>query len=263
MLRLSLFLLLITSFVNAQSTSWSPKLYVFQNGMGFGDYNNEVKVLNELGYGGVSSVKKGGEELAKRIAIYEKAKLKVFSIYLDVSDKAIPEDIVKPMANSGCMIELTIRKAGPKTVEAVRQTTKMAAKNNIKVALYPHAGFSVATMKQGMDLIKKVNHPNLGVIFNLCHFLKSEKVETLEQVIESAGDRLFHVSTSGANLKGKAWGDLIKPLSEGDFPQERLFKALKKINYKGDVGLQCYGIKGDRKTNLKNSIKAWGNLTKQ
>ena len=145
----------------------------------------------------------------------------------------------------------------PKTVEAVRQTAEMAAKLKIRVALYPHHGFAIATMPQAMALIAKVDHANLGVMFNLCHFLKNEKAEDLESVLERAGTRLFGVSTCGANLGGQGWNDLIKPLDQGNFSQSRLMRALGKLDFAGPVGLQCYGVSGDKRTNLSRSIAAW------
>jgi hypothetical protein len=56
---------------------------------------------------------------------------------------------------------------------------------------------------------------------------------------------------------------LIQTLDKGSFPQESLFKILKKMQFKGPVGLQCYAIKGDRKTNLVASMKAWQELMKK
>ena len=76
-------------------------------------------------------------------------------------------------------------------------------------------------------------------------------------MLEKAGPRLFAVSTAGADLGGKNWGDLIQTLDQGDFPQKRLFLALKKLKFKGPVGLQCYAVRGDKKANLKKSIGAW------
>ena len=32
---------------------------------------------------------------------------------------------------------------------------------------------------------------------------------------------------------------------------------LKKLNFKGPVGLQCYAVRGDKRTNLKSSMAAW------
>ncbi len=248
---------------DAKPDSFGPKFYAFRNGVNFGSFENEAKTLKELGYDGINQVQAGDKKLAERIAAYDKVGLKVLSIYLNVDDKPIAAELVKPFENSGAIIELTIIKMTPKTVEAVRQTTEMAAKMKIRVALYPHHGFAIAKMPQAMDLIAQVNHPNLGVMFNLCHFLRGEKVEDLESVLEKAGPHLFAVSTSGANLGGKRWSDLIKPLDQGNFPQKRLFSALKKLNFKGPVGLQCYGVRGNKRTNLKNSIAAWKKIIKE
>ncbi|MBI1246697.1 TIM barrel protein [bacterium] len=245
---------------SAEPDSFHPQFYAFENGVQFGDYDNEAKTVKKLGYDGISQVNAGGEKLAERIAAYDKVGLKVLSIYLNVDDTPIAADLVRPLANRGAMIELTIRKMTPKTVEAVRQTAEMAAQLNIRVALYPHHGFAVATMPQALDLIKKVNHPNLGVMFNLCHFLKGENAEDLETVLTNAGPRLFAVSTSGADVGGQGWGELIQTLDRGDFPQDRLFKQLKKLDFRGPVSLQCYAVPGDKRENLEKSIKAWNKI---
>ena len=258
-IRLALLVLAVNvSFAAANdSESFHPKFYAFENGCRFGSYEDEAKTLKELGYDGINQIHSGGDKLAQRVAAYDEVGLKVLSVYLNVDDKPIAADVVEPLANRDAMIELTVRKMTPKTVEAVRQTAEMAAGMKIRVALYPHAGFAVAKMPQAMDLIKKVDHPNLGVMFNLCHFLKSEMAEDLESVLENAGDRLFAVSTSGAKLGGQGWGELIQRLDQGDFRQQRLFRQLQKLGYQGPVALQCYNVRGDKRTNLERSMGAW------
>ncbi len=236
--------------------------YAFQNGVSFGSDENEAKTLKELGYDGISQVKVTGDRLAQKIAAYDKVGVKVLSVYLNVDDKPLSAGMVKPFADRGCLIELTVRKMTPTTVEAVRQTAEMAGKMKIRVALYPHYGFAVATVPQALDLVKKVDHPNLGVMFNLCHFLRGEKADDMEAVLKRASPHLFAVSTSGANADGRSWGDLIKTLDEGDFSQQRLFDALRKVGFDGPVGLQCYGVRGDKRTNLKKSMAAWKKIAK-
>lgn len=244
----------------ADPPDFAPALYAFENGVNFGSAVEDAKTLKELGYAGVSQTFSGGDKLAERVAAFDKVGLKVLSVYLNVDDTPIARELVKPLANRDAMIEITVRTLTPKTVEAVRQTAEMASELKIRVALYPHHGNAIATMPQAMDLIAKVNHPNLGVMFNLCHFLKNERADDLERVLETAGTRLFAVSTCGAKLGGQSWTDLIKPLDEGDFPQLRLLRALKKMNFKGPVGLQCYGVRGDKRTNLGKSLAEWNKV---
>ncbi|MDA7882023.1 sugar phosphate isomerase/epimerase [Akkermansiaceae bacterium] len=243
----------------ALAEPFQPKFYAFQNGVNFKD---EAATLKELGFDGISQVRADQKGLPKKVAAFEAAGMKVLSIYLNVNDQPLAAETVQALANRDAFIELTIQKMTPETVEAVRQTAEMAAKLKIKVALYPHDGFAVATMPQAMDLIEKVNHANLGVMFNLCHFLKNEDPKSLESSLKNAGPKLFAVSTSGADLDGKIWNELIQTLDQGDFPQKRLFRALKSLDFKGPVGLQCYAIKGDKRQNLRNSMAAWKTLIK-
>lgn len=244
---------------------FAPELYAFFNGTPKVPFEKEAEFFKENGFAGISQIYASGtgKKLEERVAAYEKAGVKVLSVYLQATKDPIKEDAVKALANRGGMIELTVKTINPEVVAALRETATMAEKLKIKVALYPHAGNAVATMPQAMGLIEKVNHPNLGVMFNLCHFLHGEKAEDLEKVLTAAGDRLFAVSTCGADAEGRGWGQLIQTLDKGTFSQERLFKTLRKLNFKGPVGLQCYALKGDRRTNLKTSMKAWQDLMKK
>lgn len=247
-------LLSFSLLASAFAEPFQPKFYAFQNGVNF---KNPAATLKELGFDGISQVRAHPTGLPDQVQSFEAAGLKVLSIYLNVNDKPIEPATVQALANRDALIELTIQKMNPMTVEAVRQTAAMAKKLKIKVALYPHHGFAVATMPQAMDLIEKVNHPNLGVMFNLCHFLKNEDPKTIETTLGKAGSKLFAVSTCGADLGGESWNQLIQPLDKGDFPQERLFRALNSLKFSGPVGLQCYAIKGDKHDNLQKSMGAW------
>ena len=259
--------LIITFFLSICSFSvgeekFSPKLYAFFNGTPKVPFEKEAGFLKENGYAGISQVYANGtgKKLEERVAAYEKSGVRVLSVYLSATKDPIKEEAVKGLANRGGMIELTVKTITPEVIESIRRTAMMAESLKIKVALYPHAGNAVATMPEAMSLIEKVDHPNLGVMFNLCHFLKNEKAKDLEEVLSAAAHRLFAVSTCGADIDGKDWGQLIQTLDQGDFPQTRLFKALKKMNFKGPVGLQCYAIKGDPRANLTASMKAWRKL---
>lgn len=118
------------------------------------------------------------------------------------------------------------------------------------------------TVGDGVRIAKLAKRDNVGVMFNLCHFLKVEPKSDLRKTLESAGDLLWRASTCGADIGGNNWGALIQPLDKGTFDQVALLKMLRELGFAGDVGLQCYGVRGDAKTNLRNSIAAWKkNLT--
>jgi sugar phosphate isomerase/epimerase len=236
------------------------EFFAFQNGLGFADVEAEAQWLRKQGYDGVSQVQQDGKDLSKWVEAYEQNGLRVLSVYLNVDDTPIAAEQVQALAHRDALIELTIRNQSPQTVVAVRQTVDMADKLGIRVALYPHHGFALQTISQAVDWVQKVNHPNLGVMFNLCHFLKNENVDDLEATLNKVRPYLFAVSTSGATVGGRQWSELIQPLDEGDFPQERLLKQLKEMQFKGPVSLQCYGLQGDKAKNLERSMEAWKKL---
>ncbi len=265
-LALTILLILTTAQLapaaKPKASTFAPPLFAFKNGLAFGSFDKEAIVLKSLGYNGAGSAPING--LEKRIKAYNTAGLKVFSIYVDISRMKDIIAAIPLIKSQNGTIELTVRsKITDQTIKDIRHLADTAGKAKVRVALYPHAGFAIAKIPQALKLIKQVNHPNLGVMFNLCHFLKSENPADLEKTIQTAGSRIFAASTCGADTNGKNWNKLIQPLDSGTFDQTRLFKALKSINFKGAVGIQCYAVKGDKRNNLKRSITAWKKILKQ
>lgn len=260
-LVVALLALCTTSVFAAESAATT--LYVFENGLGFGTDTEQAVFLKNVGYAGVSQVKGSGEVLGRKVAAFEKEGLKVLSVYRDVAGKGLDVDDLRPLDGKDAIIELTVMKVTESTPARIREICTMAEGLKMRVALYPHHGFGIATMPQAMEMVSKVDDPSLGIMFNLCHFLRSENPAALEKTIAACGERLFAVSVSGADTDGKDWPTLIRPLGEGDFAMTRLLSALRKSNFSGPVALQCYGVKGDKKENLKTSIAAWKTFSPQ
>lgn len=257
LLRIALvFTVLIPMRISADQ-SGVPGLYAFENGLGFGTDAEEAAFLKNAGYAGVSQVQGGVGSIVGKIEAYEKEGLRVLSVYRDVDGAGLDDAGLRPLADKGALIELTVKKISPETPARISEICLLAERLGIRVAIYPHHGFGISTMPQAMDMVAKVDSANLGIMFNLCHFLRGESLEDLEKVITAAGEKLFAVSVSGADAEGKEWDQLIKRLGEGDFPMGRLLAALRKSGFSGPIALQCYNLKGDKKENLKASMTAW------
>lgn len=258
-LRFTATLLAVISAFPIRLAAESPPvaLYAFENGLGFGTDAEEAAFLKQAGYAGVSQVNAGGETLGRKVAAHEKEGLRVLSVYRDVDGAGLDAVSLGSLSGKGAMIELTVKKLTDSTPARIREICLVAEGLGMRVALYPHHGFGIATVPQALDMVSKVDYPNLGVMFNLCHFLRGENLADLEKTIAGAGKNLFAVSVSGADADGKEWDALIKPLGEGNFPMERLLDCLTKSGFSGPIALQCFGIKGDRKGNLSKSIAAW------
>ena len=213
------------------------EFFAFENGLGFGTFSEEAEFLQKQGYAGVSQVGGKPERVAKQAEAYRKAGLRVLSVYLDAASPELAadraEELLAGLAGKVEMVELTVKTMRPDTVKNVRRISEAAGEKGLKVALYPHHGHAVATIPQAMELIEKVDDSNLGVMFNLCHFLRGEDVADLEKVIVGAGDKLLAVSVSGADADGEDWRALIKPLGEGDFLLVRVTKGVRKSRLRG------------------------------
>jgi sugar phosphate isomerase/epimerase len=86
----------------------------------------------------------------------------------------------------------------------------------------------IHTVRQGTEIARAVNHPNLRVLADFYHMACEE--EDAQAIVE-AGDLLYH-----CHIAEKA--ERTAPGIKGD-DFTPYFKALKEINYKGSISLEC------------------------
>jgi sugar phosphate isomerase/epimerase len=60
----------------------------------------------------------------------------------------------------------------------------------------------------------------------------------------------------GAEIKAGT-GNWIQPLDGGTFDMFAFLGELRRIGYRGPIGLQCYGIPGDAAVHMRRSMTAW------
>ena len=173
-------------------------------------------------------------------------------------------DAIQQLKGRDTVIELNIqgraKDGDEKAVQVVREVADLAAKSGLRVVLYPHAGFYVARLSDAVRIAKLAKRDNVGVMFNLCHFLMVEPEADLEKTLAEARPYLWQASICGADEGGKNWNVLIQTLDRGTYDTLRVLRLLKKHGFTGVIGLQCYAIPGDPQDNLKRSIGAWRKL---
>ena len=244
------------------------EFFAFDNGLGgIKTPKEKVAVLKELGYAGIGS--RSGR-VASLLPELDAAGLKMSSSYVRVNikdgaveyDSRLPEEI-ELMKGRGTIIWLLI-KGGSNAdqddvvVAKVREVSDMAKKSGLQVSLYPHKGCYVATALDSLRIAEKVDRPNVGASFNLCHFLTQNNVDDLESVVRKVAPRMNLVSINGADNGSKLpLGEALQRLDKGTFDNSKLLKLLDEVGYKGPIGLQCFSIKGDDKENLTASMNAW------
>ena len=129
--------------------------------------------------------------------------------------------------------------------------------------LYPHVGNWIERIEDSVRVAEKVNRPNVGVMFNLCHWLRVDKQRDYKSLLKRAMPRLWAVSINGADVRDDkpGWDHYIQPLDKGSFEMAEFLLTLKELGYKGPVGLQCFGIGGDTREHLARSMAAWQKLS--
>ena len=233
--------------------------------------NEQAKMLKEFGYAGIGW---GRTQIPEMLKALEAHGLKMFSIYVTASVEADkpPYDAdlktaIEQLKGRDTLIWLQVNGGTPssddsddRAVAILREIAEAAEKSGLRVALYPHVGTYVARVEDAVRLAKKVDRTNLGVCFNLCHFLKADNEKNIEQRLKKAMPHLFAVNINGAdsgNTQGMNWDRLIQTLDRGTFDVRGMLATLDQLGYAGPIGLQCYGIPGDVRDNLKRSMNAW------
>ncbi|MCF7956075.1 MAG: sugar phosphate isomerase/epimerase [Phycisphaerae bacterium] len=254
-------------------------LFAFDNYMMKGEYTQAqvcADTLKELGYDGMSY--HGTKDIMKTIEIFKDAGLKLFITYLGVNiDETIAarqydpnlKDAIKQLKGTDTMIWLYLTSKKYKhaseqgdaaAVKIIRDIADAAQESGLKIVLYPHVGCYSESFADTLRIARKVNRRNVGVSFNVCHWLKVDGDVDYLPILKESLPYLFVVTTNGGetgDTKKMGWDKLIQTLDKGSFDNYKLLKYLKDIGYKGPIGLQGYAIKGDPKQNLANSMKAW------
>ena len=282
MKKILLLLITVLLFGSADGFARKKKLdnvfYCFNNAMRLPnapkDLEEQAKLAKRLGYDGISG--SGEESYPAFHQALDKVGLAIPEIYISIKiDPGVPaynpllKDLIKDSYKRDLLLTLHLhsdqflknKEEGDKKFAAVlTELADYAAKYKVKLSVYPHFSFYCEDVDHALKLVTMVNRPNLGVVVNLCHYLKVKGSAGLEQQLLKALPHLFMFSLSGADTgdtKSYDWDRLIKPLGEGTYDPYPLVKLLKDNGYRGRIGLQCYNIKMDAEANLVKSMATW------
>lgn len=232
---------------------------------------SQVKLAKEIGFSGISWT--GLDQISELKEALQSEGIKLYAIYVwgNVEPEGFQlqpglETAVEILSGYLEYIWLTINskswnvpneESNAKAIELVKSLADFANKFGVKVALYPHAGSWLERVDHAYQLAQDCGRENVGVSFNLCHWLKVEGADAnLELAIRKVATKLFVVTLNGAEPPGD-WDKLILPLDRGNYDIRPLLKTLKSIGFTGPVGLQGYGIQEPAKEHLPRSMSAW------
>lgn len=235
----------------------------------------QAQMVKELGFSGIDIVYGNLDKVKATMMAVDKAGIKLVSVYFPMFvEKGQPTDTANLKEfcetlkgrDTIVMIPLNSKSYKPSSTEGdaqalelLRQASAIAEANGLRIAIYPHFNSWVERVDHASRLVKGADRKNVGVVFNLCHFLKTDGTN-VEERIKDAMPVLFAVTICGADKSGreaKGWSRLIMPLNQGDYDVAGFLAEFVKLGYKGPIGLQHYGIQGDARENLNHSMAGW------
>jgi L-ribulose-5-phosphate 3-epimerase len=100
----------------------------------------------------------------------------------------------------------------------------------VPLAFEPEPGMAVATVEQGMELVRRIGDPLFGLTVDVGH-VHCNREGDLPTILKSVGDRLFNVHLE--DMKAGVHDHLMFGEGEMDFPP--IFATLHEIGYRNGV----------------------------
>jgi len=257
----------------------APSFYAYCVGEGGGtspgSLADEAKLLREIGFNGAGNRLWLGNELDRNLKVLDQAGLQTCLLWTTVNvnpAKGAPYDPQVPTAirklarrpSSVCVLMSGFPSADTNGlavgVKALRELGDVAAEAGVRISIYNHADTWAERVPFIVQVVKQVNHPQVGFNFNVCHWLKVEREKDYRPVLQGNAAKLFAVTICGADITATNWTNgLIQPLDRGNFENRVLLGFLGEIGYRGPIGLMCYGVPGEPREHLARSMKVWRN----
>lgn len=251
--------------------------FVFNNALNKADvpfipFGEQVALLKKLGIDGIEHRETPGILELKNAL--DKQGLKMFADYVKIDiDQKEPyladwKQVIPKLKGTGIILWVHLHSAKFKPsdeaadnliVPILQDLADLSKPYGVRLAIYHHVGFLAEKVEDSYRLAVKADRSNIGSVFNLCHFLKTDSQENLEKVINLTLPKLFAASISGADggdTQKMDWDRLIQPVGKGTFDVYRVVEMLADKGFKGPIGIQCYNLKGAPEPYLTQSSEA-------
>ncbi|WP_165227871.1 sugar phosphate isomerase/epimerase family protein [Aquisphaera insulae] len=231
----------------------------------------QAAMLRQLGFDGVGHI--WLDNVPERLRTLDAAGLRLYQITMTIDitpgkpafDPKF-KDVLNEVKGRGVQFLLIVNGGKPsdpatddRVAAVVREMSDLAKGSGAELLLYPHTGNVVERIEDATRIADKVDRPDVGAMFNLCHWLRVDTSRDYRRVLERAMPRLRAVSINGADEydPNPGWSHYLQPLDRGNFDVGALVRTLDELGYRGTIGLQCYGIEGDVADHLARSMGAW------
>lgn len=204
-----------TEKVETTQTLDNP-VFVFNNSMNKEDVDpmtleEQATLVKQLGFDGMEYKKADG--LLEAIKVFRENGLKIYTDYMRIDiDQDEPfstkwKDVIPKLKGANIILWAHIHSekydpsdesADKLVVPVLQELADLAKPYGVRIAIYPHVGFLAQKVEDSYRLANKTDRDNVGSVFNLCHFLKTDDAENLTSVIDLIYPKLFAVSKVGS-----------------------------------------------------------------
>lgn len=281
MMKYIVFILSLLFAQSGNAQKISNEFFVFESILttdtNYDTYEKKVKLIKGTGFNGIEIFEL--DQFDQKLAAIKQHNFKGSFLYAKVDldqprlDPRLVDAMIK-LRGSGTIICPYITKNNPSSPSPNKETDKIAIRllreladlaesSKLQVAIYPHIYFYVEKTGHAMQIAKKVNRKNLGMTFNLCHWLATTndtERKNLNNELKKLSPFLKMISINGANnvmsTKSNIWTDYILPLDEGTFNVKELVRYISvDLGLTIPIGIQCFGLKGDQELVKKTMAK--------
>ncbi len=285
-------LLLLQTLAVLGQEKMSP-FFVFNNGISdtatYKTPGAQAALAARMGFDGVE--KNRLDDFPEFYRAVQKNGLKLNALYVEVNldNEKTPydprlEEVFRTLKGTDAMpwLFITSAKYTPSSAEnderavaILREIADLAQRYDLRVMVYPHVWFWLQSVDDALRVVKKVARPNLGLTFNLCHYFATQfyagqnPERNFAALAAKAAPHVFALSVNGLTFppasheRGRIWDDFIQPLGSGNYDTYAFLKTFWDAGFRGPVGLQCYNVKGDKQTHLRQSVKTWQGYLKR
>lgn len=233
----------------------------------------QARLLKELGYAGTQFLGTL-EQLDSTLAAMDAAELQVFTaavtpynVPVDPGETypAILKDVIRKLEGRNTLVlfqfvsknyERSSAEGDARAVELGRELADYAKPFGVRLAIYHHVNIWCERADHAARIAKRCDRDNLGICFNLFHWLRTDPKGDISILARSSLPDTFAVTINGTSPEGA-----YQTLDQGTQAAEGFLRPFIQAGYRGPIGLQCVGIKGSPRENLIRSMEVWKEMS--
>ncbi len=258
----------------------------FYNSLGSYDLRSKCEIVKELGYDGIYLTLWSDPQWAdapKLATVSEEYGVEASGVYVPVDITGDPDgaDITRVIDLVGTLdgvTDIEVALLAPpedrseamygRALQLIERMVEYPGRQSCKTVIYPHVGTWLGDFRLGLDLCKRIDHPDVRLAFSAFHWYAADigGFEELRKDIADSVELLESVTLAGSrrdpNVPG-GQGATVEPLDSGELDNFAVLGLLKELGYAGRIGIQGYGDGGDAYVKLERTLRAFRSMERR